>query len=303
VLARMVGIPSRYVVGYTAGVRQPDGTWVVKTSDAHAWPELYFTGVGWIRFEPTPAGIAGQGTAITPAYANLPAPGASSTAPAVEPTSPSASTAPGSAARPQIPGDRTGFDNNAVGGTIRHAARPGLFTPWVTAGLVVAALAVLAIIVPGIARLLARRLRWRSARSDVLAARAAWGQFQADLADYRVGCRMSESPRATAARVAAELSLPAAASQAVAHLAVAAERAQYSARPVDGAGLRRDAATARRAVAVAAGGRARWRARIFPASVISPTLAWTGRIADTVIKKWPHRGSLRFRRDPALSPR
>jgi transglutaminase-like putative cysteine protease len=289
--ARLVGIPSRYVVGYTAGVRQPDGTWVVSTNDAHAWPELYFSGVGWIRFEPTPAGPAGQGTATTPSYANYVAPGVSSTAPATQPTGPSATTAPGSSSHPTLPQERTGFDNGAGGGAAGHAARRGPFTPWAIAGLVVGGLAVLAVIVPGIARLLTRRLRWRSARSDVLAARAAWGQFQADLADYRVGYRMSESPRAAAARVAAELSLPEQASEAVARLALAAERARYSARPVDGAGLRRDASLARHAVAVAAGRRARWRARIFPASVIVPTAAWAASVTYAAIRMWPHRDS------------
>ena len=44
VMARLAGIPSRVVVGYTQGVYQGNGTWQVRTSDAHAWPELYFAG-------------------------------------------------------------------------------------------------------------------------------------------------------------------------------------------------------------------------------------------------------------------
>ena len=44
-MAESLGIPARVVVGYTAGTRQPDGTWVVRGRDAHAWPELYF-GIG-----------------------------------------------------------------------------------------------------------------------------------------------------------------------------------------------------------------------------------------------------------------
>ena len=70
VLARLVGIPSRVVVGYTQGTFIGNDNWQVKTSDAHAWPELYFPGVGWLRFEPTPpnaAGLPGQATAITSA--------------------------------------------------------------------------------------------------------------------------------------------------------------------------------------------------------------------------------------------
>ena len=53
VLARLLDIPSRVAVGYTAGTSVGHDRWVVKTSDAHAWPELYFQGAGWLRFEPT----------------------------------------------------------------------------------------------------------------------------------------------------------------------------------------------------------------------------------------------------------
>ena len=63
VLARLVGIPSRIEIGYTSGIKQHNGRWKVTTADAHSWPELYFTGLGWLRFEPTPGGHDGQGTA------------------------------------------------------------------------------------------------------------------------------------------------------------------------------------------------------------------------------------------------
>ena len=65
VLARLLGIPARFVVGYTAGTQLKNGSYEVKTTDAHAWTEVYFPSFGWIRFEPTPAG---QGTAVPPSY-------------------------------------------------------------------------------------------------------------------------------------------------------------------------------------------------------------------------------------------
>jgi transglutaminase-like putative cysteine protease len=68
VLARLLGIPSRVAVGFTAGTRQRGSAWLVTTHDAHAWPELYFQGYGWLRFEPTPSGSAGQGSARAPGY-------------------------------------------------------------------------------------------------------------------------------------------------------------------------------------------------------------------------------------------
>ncbi|GAA3011653.1 DUF3488 and transglutaminase-like domain-containing protein [Streptosporangium longisporum] len=67
VLARVLGIPSRVAIGYTGGGRVA-GAWQVRTHDSHAWPELYFEGTGWLRFEPTPAGGAGQGSATVPEY-------------------------------------------------------------------------------------------------------------------------------------------------------------------------------------------------------------------------------------------
>jgi hypothetical protein len=54
VMARTLGIPSRVGVGFLPGDQHPDGSWEISIRDAHAWPELYFSGVGWVRFEPTP---------------------------------------------------------------------------------------------------------------------------------------------------------------------------------------------------------------------------------------------------------
>ncbi len=52
-ISRYLGLPSRYVQGYVVsfdGKRKVD----VLERNAHAWPEVYFEGVGWIPFEPTP---------------------------------------------------------------------------------------------------------------------------------------------------------------------------------------------------------------------------------------------------------
>lgn len=51
-LARAEGIPARYVQGYSVC---SDKTHIDVTSDqAHAWPEAYIEGYGWLGFEPTP---------------------------------------------------------------------------------------------------------------------------------------------------------------------------------------------------------------------------------------------------------
>ncbi|WP_164472621.1 transglutaminaseTgpA domain-containing protein [Cohnella candidum] len=69
VMARSLGIPTRWVKGYASGVDptkvdtmrfggvlvDPDGpgTYTVRNADAHSWAEVYFEGYGWIPFEPT----------------------------------------------------------------------------------------------------------------------------------------------------------------------------------------------------------------------------------------------------------
>lgn len=69
-MARTLGIPARVAVGFAPGSPQADGSVAVGLRDAHAWPELYFEGVGWTRFEPTPT----RGT--TPTYTVPDSPGA-----------------------------------------------------------------------------------------------------------------------------------------------------------------------------------------------------------------------------------
>jgi len=57
VMARSLGIPARISIGYLPGNRTFNRgieTFKVDSHDLHAWPELYFVGVGWVPFEPTP---------------------------------------------------------------------------------------------------------------------------------------------------------------------------------------------------------------------------------------------------------
>ena len=85
VMARLLGIPARIGVGFLPGTHQSNGTNTVSLNDAHAWPELYFEGVGWVRFEPTPAVRSGA----APSYSQptvVPAPGSSTSASATAPT-------------------------------------------------------------------------------------------------------------------------------------------------------------------------------------------------------------------------
>ncbi len=54
VMARAAGIPARLAVGYASGTYNLKlKRFVVSRADAHAWPEIYFPGIGWVPFEPT----------------------------------------------------------------------------------------------------------------------------------------------------------------------------------------------------------------------------------------------------------
>jgi len=60
VLARAAGVPARLVTGFAPGEYNPfTGYFEVRGTDAHAWVEVHFPIVGWITFDPTPAGPGG----------------------------------------------------------------------------------------------------------------------------------------------------------------------------------------------------------------------------------------------------
>ena len=66
VMARQLGIPSRVAVGFLTPEKTGPNTYVYSAHDMHAWPELFFSGAGWVRFEPTPpdraSGVPGYTT-------------------------------------------------------------------------------------------------------------------------------------------------------------------------------------------------------------------------------------------------
>ncbi|TVZ03177.1 hypothetical protein EAS64_22315 [Trebonia kvetii] len=302
VLSRLLGIPARVAFGFTPGTTVSTGTWVVTSHDAHAWPELYFQGFGWLRFEPTPTGANGQGSAIPPSYTlNSTGPG-SATQPA---------TGPSIAPTANPTGFPRGFQHVLVppgGGGVAGGGgvRAGGPDPWVIFGLTVAGLAAIALIAPLCGRLVVRRRRWRHRTGDGAGrpgvvpaghagglegrirardeawAHAAWQELRDDLIDYGAGCQPSESPRAVATRAGGALSLGEPARAALGRIALAEERARYAARPTDGSGLRADSTAVRRAIAAAVPRGDRWRARLLPASVVGPTMSALSAATDAL---------------------
>ncbi|MCM3657178.1 DUF3488 and transglutaminase-like domain-containing protein [Agromyces mediolanus] len=258
VLARELGIPSRISVGYTAGT--PTTTRVenvavvqVDSQDLHAWPELYFQGVGWVPFEPTP----GRGT--VPDYSR---PGASETAPVPE-------RAPGTP--PPTPGARPDLDPErqlASGGSAGATSDPVVW-PLVTLGLVVV------LLLPAGVRSWVRRVRFRRVRRDDRGADAAWREAMGTASDLGSAAGTAAlTPREAADVLLDELGgLDDAGRRALYALRDAVERARYgppgTEAPVSEAALvELVTALRRRATPVT-----RVRARLLPVSLLDTARA------------------------------
>jgi protein-glutamine gamma-glutamyltransferase len=66
ILLRTLGIPTREVNGFLPGeYNDLGGDYIVRASDAHSWVEVYFPGVGWQVFDPTPAAPEGATNFLT----------------------------------------------------------------------------------------------------------------------------------------------------------------------------------------------------------------------------------------------
>jgi len=297
VLARLVNIPARVVVGYTQGTFIGNDNWQVKTSDAHAWPELYFPGAGWLRFEPTPpnpAGLPGQATASAPPYSipladqqiiNSETGQRVSATPNRGPTPESSSQAGLNKLKKTAPG---GAGGNAAG---RHGGTPPIVP-------VLIALLALMLIAPAAIRAAGRRWRWWRANDDVARAHVAWHELRNDLTDHRIPYRDSETPRALTRRLATRLGLPGAERDALERIAVAEERASYAISPADSSRLQADEALVRRAVARSGSASARWLAIVAPPSALIPVRAGAQHLLD--VFGWMELATTRARR--RLSP-
>jgi transglutaminase-like putative cysteine protease len=70
-MLRSLGIPARMAVGFSQGagfsekedIIEDDRVarrFLVREKNAHAWPEVYFPGIGWVEFEPTESAPPGS---------------------------------------------------------------------------------------------------------------------------------------------------------------------------------------------------------------------------------------------------
>ncbi|MDQ0801954.1 DUF3488 and transglutaminase-like domain-containing protein [Arthrobacter sp. SLBN-112] len=233
VMARLEGIPSRIAVGYAPG-RLTGATITVAgqgalpeyeadARDAHAWPELYFQGLGWVPFEPTPS------RGVVPDYAvDGPAPAVPDTLGNNDGLVPDAAPAPSaSASATALP---------VPGGTGSGEGDAARVMPWLLSAAAVLGVLLLAA-APHLARS-ATRTRRLNPRSPDQAVPLAWNELTDLGTDYGLPAGPSESPRAYSARFRETLlgepdGMDREAHQAVALLTSAFEHHRYG-RPDDG---------------------------------------------------------------------
>ncbi|GIH23159.1 transglutaminase [Acrocarpospora phusangensis] len=304
VMARMLGIPARVSIGYTGGSKI-DGRWVVRTHDAHAWPELYFEGAGWLRFEPTPAGGGGQATARVPQYSLPVTPTASPSAGASTAPSPGATGATG----PDSEAARNLRElEDPFAGSSGPAADPGL--PLYVKILIGVGVALLLSLVPALMRLVLRLWRRRiltraagfgsaevstreepeshgwtvdeigsaadpddlpeadPAKFTVPAVEAAWAELCDTLTDLGMARQGSETPRALGRRLTERYELDREAAAAIGKISSAEERLRYARTPAQAAPLAEDLQVARAALAATVSWQRRLGAVLAPVSAL-----------------------------------
>jgi len=207
VMARSLGIPARVGVGFLPG-RSDDGTYVVTGRESHAWPELYFQGFGWLRFEPTPAVQTGAPPPWSDPLYNTAAP-----------TTPTEAPLPTAQPRPDATAPSTSSP-----ATVTDVER----TTWLPAVLTVSVVVVLAALV---VMLVVRR------RARVLAdltPEQAWSRLRRRLARLGIRWSASATPRSVVTLVGEQVvsltghELDDDAAGALAALARSVERARYA---------------------------------------------------------------------------
>lgn len=188
VLAREVGLPSRVVVGFLPGTLTGD-TWEVSIRSMHAWPELYFAELGWVRFEPTPA------VASPPAHTNT------------DSQDPTSSPEPTQSESPTTEPEPTLTDREPTEAPTTEADQPGAGTDWVgpalgagLGGLAVALLLISPRLIRGARR--SRRLGLPATAQPALRAEAAWAELRDTVLDLG-NSWPAGSPRTVGADLAA----------------------------------------------------------------------------------------------------
>jgi len=281
-MTRYLGIPSRVVVGYAPGELQDDGSYLVRQRDAHAWPELYFEGAGWVRFEPTPSGTGAPSSVEVPDYTRPESRGGAQDAPEPAETSEPVPAAP-------APGQDTEAEEqaeptpSAAPAEAQSQGRSSLPSSLLLGALVLLLLGSALRLV----RAAVQWRRWSRAGDPASAATAAWAQLRADTLDHRLGWHPAESPRGVLRRLGPALGPEVA--EPLARITLAQELSRYAPpgrlREVTPQGLRADTRTVRAALSAAVSPADRMTARIFPLSSVDVLRRAFARLRDRVARR------------------
>ncbi len=221
-MARESGIPARMAIGFLPGTAER-GTYTVTGADAHAWPELFFEGVGWLRFEPTPSGA--QST-VAPVYSlaaatpdtSDPSATASSGGSASSDTRADGANDPGA----QSPTETSGTDG-AGASWLGPQARTALL--WVLVGLLAGVLGSLAVPLAARSRL---RRRLKEAPDEATRVEVEWQAMVERLGDLGVIPPRGSTPRQAGRFYQREAYLEGEQSQALRRVVDGVERSRYA---------------------------------------------------------------------------